>query len=103
MRVTFETTDGFTEARLSENPDDLCWVAGLIERGFGGQWIKKLNGLDQSYWDYSLDGVMLTLHREHYMGVSIFPALAEGDVGRANELVLRIGAYFELLSDQAEV
>src|ERR1700741_3866868 len=103
MRVTYESTGGITEARLSENPDELCRVADLIERGFGGQWVKKLNGLDQNYWDYSLDGVMLPLHREHYMGISLFPAIDEGDVARANELGLRIGGYFELLSDQAEI
>jgi hypothetical protein len=83
MRVTYEAANGITKARLSDNPDHLCPVAELIEGGFGGRWIQKLNGLDQSYWDYSLNGIMLTLHREHYLGISLFPARGETDLKRA--------------------
>lgn len=100
MRVTYETAGENTEARLSDNADDLIGVALVFERGFSVQWIKKLNGLDQSYWDCSVRGVMLTLHREHYLGVSLFPAREETDLRRANELVVEIGTYFQQYYDR---
>lgn len=99
MRVTFESRGGRTEVRLSENPDDFTRIAHLIENAFSGEWMKKLNGLDQSYWDYSVTGIMLTLHREHYLGVSLFPATVETDLQRANELVAEIGIHLQSLYD----
>lgn len=95
MRVTYESRSGRTDAMLSDNPDDLIRVAGLIEERFRGVWVEKLNGLDQSYWDYSVAGVMLTLHREHYLGVSLFPATPETDLERANALVIEMGNYLQ--------
>lgn len=100
MRVIYQSRGGRTEATLSDNPEDLCRVARLIEEGFRGEWVKMLNGLDQSYWDYSVTGVMLTLHREHYLGVSLYPATAETDLQRANELVAEIGTHLQSLYDR---
>ncbi len=33
---------------------------------------KKLNGIDQSYWDLKLNGLSFCLHYEHYLGVSLY-------------------------------
>lgn len=48
--------------------EDVAWV---LEQGLGGRWKKKLDGLDQRYWDLLVDEHTLTLHLEHYMGISI--------------------------------
>lgn len=33
---------------------------------------KQLNGIDQSYWDLKIDGLLFCLHYEHYLGVSLY-------------------------------
>lgn len=46
-------------------------VARVLEQGLGGRWKEKLDGLDQRYWDLLVDEHTLTLHLEHYLGISI--------------------------------
>ena len=46
-------------------------VAGVIEQGLGGCWKERLDGLDQRYWDLLVDEHTLTLHLEHYSGISV--------------------------------
>jgi hypothetical protein len=46
-------------------------VAHLLEQGLGGCWKKKLDGLDQRYWDLLVNEHILTLHLEHYLGISV--------------------------------
>ena len=59
------------EALLSGNSDDFASLAQQIERLTGGKYTKKLDGPDQSYWELDVDGVLLTVHREHYLGVIV--------------------------------
>jgi hypothetical protein len=33
---------------------------------------ERLDGLDQRYWDFSVDNVVFTLHQEHYLGISLW-------------------------------
>jgi hypothetical protein len=95
MPVTFDTTkDGATEARLSDTEADFLPIANWIESEFRVKWTEKLNGLDQSYWDFLVDGVLLTLHREHYLGVSLFPSHSDGNQGNADALVREIAVRF---------
>ncbi|WP_235661510.1 DUF3630 family protein [Pseudomonas coronafaciens] len=46
-------------------------MARVLEQRLGGRWIEKLDGLDQRYWDLLVDENTLTLHLEHYTGISI--------------------------------
>ncbi|KTC53657.1 hypothetical protein AO262_25730 [Pseudomonas fluorescens ABAC62] len=48
--------------------EDLAWV---LEQGLGGRWKEKLDGLDQRYWDLLVDKHTVTLHLEHYLGISV--------------------------------
>lgn len=48
-------------------------TANSLESLVPGRWTEKLDGLDQKYWDYEANGGKVTLHLEHYMGISIFP------------------------------
>jgi hypothetical protein len=68
------TPNGQIELRLSENPDDFSRLASTVQKLLKGKWEKKVDGLDQSYWDLDVDGIILTVHREHYLGVSVFCA-----------------------------
>ncbi|QXH37547.1 DUF3630 family protein [Pseudomonas muyukensis] len=55
-----------TDWKLFEN------VAQKLEHGLGGYWNEKLDGLDQRYWDLIVGEQTLTLHLEHYLGISVF-------------------------------
>jgi hypothetical protein len=57
---------------VSDDPDDFVRVALEAQRLLGGELGECAHGLDQSYWDLTLDGGTLTIHREHYLGVCVF-------------------------------
>ena len=47
-------------------------IVDELTETFNVQWKTKLDGFDQRYWDFELKGITLTLHLEHYLGISIF-------------------------------
>jgi len=66
------TPTGLFEMRLSEDESQFSHFAGLVREALNGKWTEKTNGLDQTYWDLDVQGEIITLHREHYLGVSAF-------------------------------
>ena len=97
MPVTYMTKGGRTEAHLSGDSDGRLFerIAGLIADRFNGRWVEKLDGLDQRYWDVEIGGLKLTLHSEHCLGISLFPAKEGANDPAAHRLVREIGAYLE--------
>ncbi|MCP4543097.1 MAG: DUF3630 family protein [Chloroflexi bacterium] len=97
MVIGYSTKSGRTEARLSEVSSWKLFdsIAQTIVQQFGGHWIEKLDGLDQRYWDLKIDDVVLTLHLEHYLGISLFPASDPGNLVAANSLIKTIGAFLQ--------
>ena len=97
MAVTYVREGGRTGARLSDDSDWLLFerIAGLIAEGFNGRWVEKLDGPDQRYWDVEIGGLKLTLHSEHYLGISLFPATEDANDPAARRLVREIGEYLE--------
>ncbi len=69
--------------------------ADLLAEAFRGRWSEQADGLDQRYWDLAVGDVKVTLHLEHYLGISLFPAEGTKDMEKANELVLRMGRYLK--------
>jgi hypothetical protein len=59
--------------QISEDADWALFekIADTLQIEFGGIWTQKLDGFDQRYWDLMIDGQRLTLHLEHYLGVSV--------------------------------
>jgi hypothetical protein len=57
---------------VSDDPDDFVRVATEAQRLLGGELGECAHGLDQSYWDLSVAGVTITIHREHYTGVCVY-------------------------------
>jgi hypothetical protein len=57
---------------VSDDPDDFVRTATEAQRLLGGELGECAHGLDQSYWDLIVDGATITIHREHYGGVSVF-------------------------------
>ncbi|WP_206072644.1 hypothetical protein [Pseudomonas viridiflava] len=58
-------------------------IALRLEQELNGEWLTKADGLDQRYWDLSVDGGVITLHLEHYLGIMLLvenePASAQLD------------------------
>jgi hypothetical protein len=73
--------DGTRAVLLTSDPSwrlfDL--IVQLIEQRFEGYWTVHLDGVEQRYWDVMIRGVLLTLHLDHYMGITL--SLAPGTVG----------------------
>ncbi len=38
----------------------------------GATIVQKINGLDQWYWDFQLEGVTIVLYLEHYLGICVY-------------------------------
>ena len=49
-------------------------LASELSAALDGRWSERLDGLDQRYWDLECDSGKITLHLEHNLGISIFPA-----------------------------
>jgi hypothetical protein len=58
------------ELHLAEDPDRFRQTAESLRELLGGEWTAQLDDLDQSYWDLSTSAGVVTVHREHYLGVS---------------------------------
>lgn len=59
-------------------------IARIIESDLGLHFKEKISGLDQWYWDFEFNGVVFTLHLEHYLGIMIFPK--EQNIGNMIDL-----------------
>jgi len=66
------TATGLIELRISDDPEQFKRLAEEIRKQLGGRWTEKVDGLDQSYWNLDVQGEKITVHREHYLGVSVF-------------------------------
>ncbi len=45
--------------------------ASRLESRCGGRRVRRLDGLDQSYWDYDVDGTRVVLHSDVFAGISL--------------------------------
>jgi len=71
MRIEY-TDNGLIELRLSDDPVQFKRLAEEVRKELGGRWIERIDDIDQSYWDLDVAGQKITVHREHYLGVSVF-------------------------------
>ena len=84
------------ELRLSEKSDWELFesMAQKIVSDFSGTITKKLDRLDQRYWDMKIGDVGVTLHLEHYLGIFLFPAKGFEDNPAAKELIEKIAEKY---------
>ena len=96
----FEKADGtwYPQITVSEPADMSLFekIASVIESEIEGQWIEKLTSPDQCYWDFETEGEKLTLHYEHYLGISIFPADGEHHSPESIDLLKKV---YQILSN----
>jgi hypothetical protein len=56
---------------VSDDPGDFVRVALRAQQLLGRELGECAHGLDQSYWDLTVDGATITIQREHYSGVML--------------------------------
>lgn len=83
------------ELVLSEEAD---WrrfdaLAAAIGRGFAGEWVVRLDGLDQRYWDFRLGGALVTLHLDYALGITLFASSDASDPDASARLVRAIAEH----------
>lgn len=83
------------ELAISERADWRLFgdLAARLRDHFDGEWLAQLDGLDQRYWDLRVGRAVVTLHLEHHLGISLFPAQDESDREASVELVRRIAVF----------
>ena len=92
MKVEYATREDRLEVEISEESDRRLFngVADAILRKFKGRLIAHLDGFGERYWDIEISGRVVTLHLQHYTGITLF---AKNQA--ANDLVRAIGNYLE--------
>ncbi len=69
------TPDGRVEITLSEESDWQLFdtIFNEITKKFDVELVKKLDGIDERYWDFKINNGFFCLHLQHFLGISIFP------------------------------
>jgi hypothetical protein len=98
---TDKTGKTFKQIVISDEPDHGLFrvIKSLLVWKMGARVVNRLDGLDQRYWDFEKDGVVIVLHSEHYLGISIFPAELSNASQKDVDLVMEI---FEFLKTVAK-
>ena len=93
MDITVRSNNRGREILVSGDADWTLFdeLAGLISTKLeSGQWVERLDGLDERYWDYRVGSAVVTLHLQQYLGIMLFSSeRAEDQVG-SEEIIDRI-------------
>ena len=97
MLVRYYEDEKFINAELFRESDGSVFqlIANELSEAFKVQWTAKLDGLDQRYWDFEFKGTALTLHLEHYLGISIYVKKSETASESAKRVLEEIGNHFK--------
>jgi hypothetical protein len=84
------------ELRITE---DSSWsrfdaVAHDFSSAFGVAAAAVCDGLDEAYYDYEIEGVTVTLHLQHYLGISIFVSKDSESHPRSQSVFGKISEYY---------
>lgn len=96
MDVRYYENERSISAEIFRDSDGSVFelIADELTEVFNIQWKTKLDGFDQRYWDFRFNGITLTLHLEHYLGISIFVKKPEMDRESTKQVLEEIGDYF---------
>lgn len=97
MNVRYFDNEKFTNLELLGDSDRIIFqsIADELTQAFNVQWKTKLNGFDQRYWDFEYKGITLTLHLEHYLGISILVEKPKmNNIETSKQILEEIGDHF---------
>ncbi|AXJ05751.1 hypothetical protein CFN16_16965 [Pseudomonas fluorescens] len=62
-----------SDIHLSDSSDGELFkrIADELQQTLNGTWTTQACGLDQYYRDLAVDGQVITLHLEHYLGIML--------------------------------
>lgn len=94
MKIRYSWKDERFEAIISDDSDWMLFngIADAILTKFKGKLDQALDGWDDRYWDIEIRGSIVTLHLQHYLGISLF-----ADNKKANELIWNVGEYLQTI------
>ncbi len=98
MNTGFSEDEKFINLELS---DESSWsifelIAKELTDRFNVQWKTQADGLDQRYWDFEINGIILTLHLEHYLGIVIFADKTKTDIDKAKIILQELENHFNI-------
>jgi len=70
-------------------------IADELTEVFDIRWKAKHDGFDQRYWDFEYKGIILSLHLEHFLGISIFVKKPDTNIKSAQKTLEEIGEHFK--------
>jgi hypothetical protein len=96
MKVRTYEDGNFINLELSADPDWSLFqvIANELVETFQVQWKIQADGLDQRYWDFEYKEVALTLHLEHYLGISIYADKSKVAIEIARQVINEIKDHF---------
>jgi hypothetical protein len=96
MKVRNHEDEKFINLDLFEDSDWTLFqmIANELVETFKIQWKTQADGLDQRYWNFEYKGVTLTLHLEHYFGISIFAERSKNHLEKARQVLSEITSHF---------
>ena len=70
-------------------------IADELTEEFDIEWKAKLDGFDQRFWDFEYKGIILSLHLEDILGISIFVKKPNMNMKNAKKTLEEIGEHFK--------
>jgi len=97
MKVRTYEDGKFINLELSGDSDWALFqmVADELVETFKIQWETQADGLDQRYWDFEYQGIILTLHLEHYLGISIFADKSKTELEATRQSINELALHFK--------
>ncbi len=97
MDVKYYDEENIYNVELFRDSDEIIFrlIANELSEAFDVEWKTKLDGFDQRYWDFNCKGIALTLHLEHFLGISIFFEKTEPSIENAKRVLEEIGDHFK--------
>ena len=83
----------YTEVLISTEIDSIIFNK-LINRiiiEFKGEIINEISDLDSTYCDFKINSSLITLHKQVFLGISIFPTSLNNDSIECNNMINKIG------------
>lgn len=96
MKVRYYEDKTSINAELFRDSDGKVFrmIADELSKKFKVKWTKKIDGVDQRYWDFRYKGILLTLHLEHYLGIMIYADKSSPNIQKATKLLDELGEHF---------
>ncbi len=83
----------YTEILISSEITNIVFekIENRIIKEFRAEIIRKLYDLDSTYYDFKISSNLITLHKQVFVGISIFPTDLNNASIECNDVVTKIG------------